>query len=320
MTQSSQEVALPAGYRLGEYTIVRQLSLGGFSVVYLALDDQDRKYAIKEYLPRNLAARGNNAEVTVPHQWDKDAFSLGLKCFFEEGRVLSTVRHPNIVYVSNFFRANQTVYMVMEYADGRSLGKEIELAQGKLDERRLRRWFAALLSGLRVVHSHRLLHLDIKPANIYLRRNGQPLLLDFGAARQTLSRKDGNFADMYTPGFAAPEQYDKEQEIGPWADIYGIGACLYVCMGGHTPQVAKDRLVQDRLVPASEAFQTFYSPELLSLVDQCLSLSISGRPQSVLALQKQLISHDYHPPGPTGHKPAAGMRLANWIKSLAGGR
>ncbi|MBX9265976.1 serine/threonine protein kinase [Chromobacterium violaceum] len=318
MTQSSKQTPLPAGYRLAEYTIVRQLSMGGFSVVYLALDDDDRKFAIKEYLPRNLAERKDDGGVTVPHDLDRDAFNLGLKCFFEEGRVLSGISHPAVVRVSNFFRANQTVYMVMEYADGRSLGRELELAGGRMEERLIRKWFAALLSGLREVHSRRLLHLDIKPANIYLRRNGVPLLLDFGASRQTLARQDKHFAAMYTPGFAAPEQYDKSQPLGPWTDIYAIGACLYVCMGGATPQPSRERCEQDLLAPASQVFRHRYSRELTSLCDRCLSLEPNLRPASVLEIQKSLQQTEYSQP----ERPPAGegSRLVGWIKGLAGGR
>ncbi|WP_293766248.1 serine/threonine-protein kinase [uncultured Aquitalea sp.] len=320
MTQSSQLTALPVGYRLAEYTIVRQLSVGGFSVVYLALDDADRKYAIKEYLPRNLACRDEEGMVTVPHDLDRDAFNLGLKCFFEEGRILAGINHGNVVHVSNFFRANQTVYMVMEYADGRSLGREIEVAGGKIEERRIRKWFAALLSGLREVHLHRLLHLDIKPANIYLRRGGHPLLLDFGAARQTLSRRDKHFASMYTPGFAAPEQYEKDQPLGPWTDIYAVGACLYVCMGGSTPQIAKERMAADKLVPAGKLFKHSYSKELLELTDQCLALSPDDRPPSVMSIQKRLIETDYSEPEPMPEPSFGATRLVGWIKGLTGGR
>lgn len=320
MTQSSQQTALPPGYRLEGYTIVRQLSVGGFSVVYLALDDEDRKVAIKEYLPRHLAERGDNGRVSVSHEMDQDAFNLGLKCFFEEGRILAEVHHPNVVHVSNFFRANQTVYMVMEYADGRSLGREVELAGGRIEERRLRRWFAALLSGLREVHTRRLLHLDIKPANIYLRRGGQPLLLDFGAARLTLTQRDKHFAAMYTPGFAAPEQYEKSPSLGPWTDIYAVGACLYVCMGGRTPQVAKERVVDDKLVPAVRAFRHDYSRELLELVDQCLALSPDERPPSLLAIQKRLMETAYSAPEPRSEPVQAAHKLVGWLKGLTGGR
>ncbi|WP_047248867.1 serine/threonine protein kinase [Chromobacterium subtsugae] len=317
MTQSSKQTALPAGYRLAEYTIVRQLSVGGFSVVYLALDDDDHKFAIKEYLPRNLADRNREGEVTVPHEMDRDAFNLGLKCFFEEGRVLSGIAHPTVVRVSNFFRANQTVYMVMEYADGRSLGRELELAGGRMEERLIRKWFAALLSGLREVHSQRLLHLDIKPANIYLRRNGVPLLLDFGAARQTLSRRDKHFAAMYTPGFAAPEQYEKDQPLGPWTDIYAIGACLYVCMGGATPPNARERLERDGLEPAGKAFRHLYSRELTELCDRCLALAPDLRPATVMEVQKRLQETEYSQPEPS---PGDGNKLVGWIRGLTGGR
>ncbi|MCD5361629.1 serine/threonine protein kinase [Chromobacterium aquaticum] len=317
MTQSNPQTALPAGSRLGEYTIVRQLSVGGFSVVYLALDDQDNKFAIKEYLPRNLALRDDDGQVTVPHELDREAFNLGLKCFFEEGRILSGISHPTVVRVINFFRANQTVYMVMEYADGRSLVRELELAGGRLEERRLRKWFAALLSGLREVHLQRLLHLDIKPANIYLRRNGAPLLLDFGAARQTLSRRDKHFASMYTPGFAAPEQYEKDAPLGPWTDIYALGACLYACMGGGTPQVSKERKESDRLQPASKAFRHLYSPELLELTDQCLALPPDERPATVAGLQKRLMAEEYGQPAPA---ELASSKWMGWLKNLTGGR
>ncbi|QEL56597.1 serine/threonine protein kinase [Chromobacterium paludis] len=318
MTQSSKQTPLPAGSRLAEYTIVRQLSVGGFSVVYLALDDEDRKFAIKEYLPRNLAERNAEGEITVPQELDRDAFNLGLKCFFEEGRVLSGISHPTVVRVCNFFRANHTVYMVMEYTDGRSLGRELELAGGRMQERQIRKWFAALLSGLREVHSQRLLHLDIKPANIYLRRNGVPLLLDFGAARQTLTRNAKHFAAMYTPGFAAPEQYEKDQPLGPWTDIYAIGACLYVCMGGDTPQAAKERAVNDKLTPAGRAFRHLYSRELIELCDRCLALAPNDRPATVLEVQKCLQQTDYSDPEPalTGE----GNRLVGWIRGLTGGR
>ncbi|MBM2885159.1 serine/threonine-protein kinase [Chromobacterium amazonense] len=318
MTQSSKQTPLPPGYRLAEYTIVRQLSVGGFSIVYLALDDDDRKFAIKEYLPRNLAARHPNGEVTVPLELDRDAFNLGLKCFFEEGRVLSAIAHPTVVRVSNFFRANHTVYMVMEYAEGRSLARELELVGGQMQERQVRKWFAALLSGLREVHSQRLLHLDIKPANIYLRRNGVPLLLDFGAARQTLSRTAKHFAAMYTPGFAAPEQYDKDQPLGPWTDIYAIGACLYVCMGGDVPPGAKARLASDTLVPAAKAFRHQYSRELTELCDRCLALRPDDRPTTVLEVQKSLQQEVYS--DPLRETAGEGNRLVGWIKGLTGGR
>ncbi|KZE32902.1 serine/threonine protein kinase [Crenobacter luteus] len=322
MTQSAPQKPLPAGYRLGDYTVVRQLSVGGFSIVYLALDDQERTFAIKEYLPHSLACRSEQFAVTVKNELDRDAFNLGLKCFFEEGRVLAGIHHPNVVRVSNFFRANHTVYMVMEYADGRPLSRELELAGGRLAERRLRRVFAHLVAGLREVHLNRLLHLDLKPANIYLRRNGAPLLLDFGAARETLMRGSRQFASMYTPGFAAPEQYQRDGALGPWTDIYAIGACLYTCMGGTPPPPANERVQHDALAPARDAFAAYYSPELTALTDRCLALSSDERPASLMQLQKLLMAEGYAAPATQRAEPAlveggdVPSRLVSWLKHI----
>lgn len=325
MTQSGLQAALPAGYRLAEYTLVRQLSVGGFSVVYLALDDQDNKFAIKEYLPLNLATRNEALQVEVANKLDQDAFNLGLRCFFEEGRVLSSIQHPNVVRVTNFFRANQTVYMVMEYEEGRTLARELDHAGGHLSERRIRKLFAQVVAGLREVHLNRLLHLDIKPANIYLRRVGAPLLLDFGAARETLLRGSRQFASMYTPGYAAPEQYDRDKELGPWTDIYAVGACMYACMNGAPPIPAGDRMENDTLIPAVEAFASTYSRELAELTDQCLSLTPDKRPPSLMTLQKRLLDHAFTPPPEaetvtSGNSPQPVSRLMGWFKKNLTGK
>ncbi|SCK16396.1 serine/threonine-protein kinase [Vogesella sp. LIG4] len=277
-TQSKSRSLAP-GSRLEGYTIVRVLSSGGFSEVYLALDGHDRKYAIKEYLPRDMVGRSDAGDVTVLNELDREVFKLGLKCFFDEARVLADIRHPNVVRVSNFFRANQTVYMVMDYADGRSLSRELELTGGSMPEARLRELFAELIAGLEEVHKQHLLHLDIKPGNIYLCRNGAPILLDFGTARLVSSRS--NAAAMITPGYAAPEQYQAKGQLGPWTDIYGLGASMYLAMGGGRLAAADERMRNDTLPPASKLLAGLYSPQLLQLVDQCLALTPSARPASL---------------------------------------
>ena len=105
-----------------------------------------------------------------------------------------------------------------------------------LSERFIRRVFSQVMNGLREVHSNRLLHLDVKPANVYLRMDGTPILLDFGAARQTLQRDISKTYPMYTPGFAAPELYKRDAALGPWTAVYSVGACIYACKSGLPPQ------------------------------------------------------------------------------------
>ena len=286
---SQANQALPAGTRVEKYRIVSTLASGGFSTVYLAHDEKDAPVVIKEYLPSTLAVRTDGALSPKVAEADLAKFRYGLKCFFEEGRALAKLTHPNVVRVLNFFRANDTVYIVMRYEKGRSLQLQIQNRVGMPDEVWVRSTFAELLNGLREVHRHKLLHLDIKPANVFLRTDGSPLLIDFGAARQTLTTEATKLAPTYTPGYAAPEQYARKAELGPWTDIYSIGATVYACLAGAAPQPAHERLKKDELVPARKRWADQYSRVLLDIIDWCLRLDHLERPQSVLALQKALL-------------------------------
>jgi serine/threonine protein kinase len=133
-----------------------------------------------------------------------------------------------------------------------------------------------------------MLHLDIKPANIFITDDNKAVMIDFGAAREVLS-KEGNFIrPMYTPGFAAPEMYRRDSSMGPWTDIYAIGACIYACMQGYPPNDAPQRLEKDRLALALSRLRGVYSDNLIEVVEWCMSLDPLSRPQSVFALQKEL--------------------------------
>ncbi|WP_018152421.1 serine/threonine protein kinase [Leeia oryzae] len=290
---------LPNGYQLQDYTIVKPLSSGGFSMVYLATDADTLPVAIKEYMPSSLVLR-TGGDIIVPENPDYlPTFRYGLKCFFEEGKALAGISHPNVVRVLNFFRANETVYMVMSYEQGRTLQKEIQLRQNEpLKESMIRLVFGQLLNGLREVHLHKILHLDIKPANIYIRQDGTPLLLDFGSARQTFTQNNPRLSPMFTPGFAPPEQYRDRDNLGPWSDIYSVGASIYACMAAHAPQAGDLRMMDDKYMPAGKLWKGIYSQDLLDIVDWCLELDFLNRPQSVLQLQKELLRNDYKVPEP----------------------
>jgi len=281
--------SLPTGYRLGEYTIDRKIGGGGFSLVYLAFDKDGQPVAIKEYLPDGMVMRAENFAVRPTSEEKEKTFRQGMKYFFDEGRTLANIRHPNVVAVTNFFRANETVYMVMRYERGKTLQRHIyDSREEPMREGFIRGVFIQLLNGLREIHSQRLLHFDIKPSNIYIRQDGSPLLIDFGAARQALLA-DQKYVPMYTPGFAAPEQYNQRDRLGPWTDIYGIGASMYACIARRPPPPANDRLVEDKFVPAKKEFAGVYSPDFLALIDSLLNLAYTDRPQSVFSVQKRLI-------------------------------
>jgi serine/threonine protein kinase len=280
---------LPEGYQLENYRIASVLSCGGFSIVYLAYDENDQPVAIKEYLPSQLALRKQGDALPSISDENLATFRYGMRCFFEEGRALARLSHPNVVRVLNFFRANETVYLVMRYERGRTLQEHIHARRGTMKERFIRQVFTQLLNGLREVHSNKLLHLDIKPANIYIRNDSTPVLIDFGAARQTLTQEGQRLSPMYTPGFAPPEQYKNRELLGPWSDCYAIGASIFACLANAAPQAADDRAVKDRYVSATKLWNGKHSRQLLETIDWCLELDHLKRPQSVFALQKVLL-------------------------------
>jgi serine/threonine protein kinase len=306
---------LPDGILLDRYRIARRISSGGFSTVYLAQDAEGQPVAIKEYMPSTLAYRPEGSlSPRIPAQ-SLRSYQMGLRSFFEEGRTLALINHPNIVRVLNFFRANDTVYMVMQYESGLSLQEHVLRNRntdrpGVLSEGFIRRVFAEVLDGLREVHSNRLLHLDIKPANIYLRMDGTPILLDFGAARQTLQRDTKGLVPMYTPGFAAPELYNRDAELGAWTDVYGVGACMYACMAARPPQESPQRLKGDHLPVLLAKLQGVYSQELIGLVERCLRLNSLERPQDISQVQRALLNV------PVQHKPTLGEVAAIQLRAL----
>ncbi|GBU15473.1 hypothetical protein AwPolaro_08510 [Polaromonas sp.] len=285
--------SLPPDTVIGGYRVVRKLSSGGFGVVYLALDAEGQQVAIKEYLPSSLASRelGQLLPQVLPEKLS--LYRLGLKSFFEEGRALAQISHGSVVSVLNFFRENETVYMVMNYLEGGTLQDFIIAARDLKKEKifresTIRSLFDEILRGLRIVHQHKMLHLDIKPANIFITDEDRAILIDFGAAREVLS-KEGNFIrPMYTPGFAAPEMYRRDSSMGPWTDIYAIGACIYASMQGYPPNDAPQRQEKDRLALALSRLRGVYSDNLIEVVEWCMSLDPLSRPQSIFALQKEL--------------------------------
>ena len=286
---------LPPGTLIGGYQVVRKVAAGGFGVVYQATDPEGQQVAIKEYLPASLTSRepGELAPQVAPEKLS--LYRLGLKSFFEEGRSLAQISHPSVVSVMNFFRENDTVYMVMNYLEGASLQDFIiiarDLKQPKVfRESTIRSLFEEILRGLRIVHQHKMLHLDIKPANIFITDDNKAVLIDFGAAREVLS-KEGNFIrPMYTPGFAAPEMYRRDSAMGPWTDIYAIGACIFACMQGFPPNEAPQRVTTDPMAQAFKRLQGIYSDNLIEVVQWCMALDPLARPQSVFALQREFNS------------------------------
>lgn len=294
MSENETVAALPIGHQLEEYVVEQCLGQGGFGITYLARDTRlGAKVAIKEYFPQSFAARKNTLIIRPappPGGAAEKNYQWGLQEFLKEAQALARFKHPNIVRVLRFLEANGTAYMVMEYEQGESLAGYLKRHGGFLEETALMKIFLPILSGLQAVHEAGLVHLDIKPDNIYLRQDGEPMLIDFGSARQL--RSDPATARVaLTPGYSAPEQYPGQGQVGPSSDLYSIGATLYRCITGRDPVDSYKRQYQfekakvDPLPPAGKFERPRYSAHIRETIDACLKLNPAERPASAAVMQ-----------------------------------
>jgi serine/threonine protein kinase len=224
--------------------------------------------------------------VSVRAGRDESQFAWGLERFVEEARALASFRHPNIVRVLRYFRENGTAYIVMEYESGDPLKRWLGRQHG-LDQHGLLQIAYPLLSGLEAVHKLQFLHRDIKPDNIYIRADGTPVLLDFGAARRVSGDQD--LTNIVSPGFAAFEQYHSKGHQGPWTDLYSLGAVLYWMTTGTKPQESAARVRDDNMPKAVDlASRAAYGEQLLQAIDWALTPNEALRPQNVAQLRAAL--------------------------------
>lgn len=320
---NDSNLSLKPGIRLENYVIRQKLGGGGFSIVYLAhMVDSEELVAIKEYMPRKLAYRSDDGQ-TIHTLDDKasEQFAHGRRLFFQEANTLAGIKHPNIINVTNFFRANDTVYMVMAYEKGINLQDYIKRHKGGLSEKFIYHVFLPLLDGLKLIHDKGLLHMDIKPGNIHLRPGGDPVLLDFGAVHEMQQSRKYQPGQVLTLGFSPVEQSMSGGYVGPWTDIYAIGATMRACIEGGAPPPAEERRMQDTMKPALEAFKKGYSPKLLAAIDWAMEVDPMYRPQSVEALLDAM-NNGSGPPrdGQSGEdKDSMLGRIANSFSWIRGG-
>ena len=287
MSEGQHKQALPLGYELNGYRVVSVLGVGGFGVTYLAEHVRlGHRVALKEYLPNEFAVR-EGTTVHAKSDADRDSFEWGLGRFLDEAKTLARFEHRNLVRVRDYFEANSTAYIVMDYEEGESLDRLLS-GHGTLSEAQLRRVLLPIVDGLRAVHGAGFLHRDIKPSNVYVRRSDEsPVLLDFGAARQALGRKSRSLTAVASAGYSPPEQYESEGEQGPWTDIYALAALCHRAITGEVPMEAPRRLIRlahgkpDPMPRLSEVNPEGYSEELLEAMDWGLRVIETQRPSSL---------------------------------------
>lgn len=287
-------LALPDGTELvGDYRIKRVLGAGGFGITYLA-DEKAlaRLVTIKEYFPADFAARrATNAsprskEVAGDYQW-------GLDRFIEEAQTLARFDHPNVVRVHRYFRANNTAYMVLHFEEGGSFKSWLRGLKRAPRQTELDNMVAPLLDALEIIHKANFLHRDIAPDNIMVRRDGSPVLIDFGSARGQIASHSRTVSALVKPGYSPYEQYaTTTSSQGPWTDIYALGATLYHAITGKRPPDAPSRMLNDEYVAAGEAALSSYRSGFLRAIDKALRLEVGERPQSIAEWRGELLAPD----------------------------
>ena len=278
--KSLTQIPLKPGDKIRDYELVKVLGMGGFSVVYAAKDKENKQVvAIKEYYSPSCMKRKKDGSLGIYPKDAEKKYKHGLKRFFDEGFTLSQMHHHNIVPVKNFFRENNTAYLVMDFQPGKDLRWFIKNTDVSPSESFLLTVFSMVLAGLKEVHNKGYLHLDIKPSNILLRASGDPLILDLGAAFE-LDEKRMPKLQTLTHGYSSPEQHER-RPLSYASDLYSIGMAMRACITHATPQSAVKRRKKDNVQPLVETHVDRYRRQFLLTIDAACNMNPDRRPQTI---------------------------------------
>ena len=284
----------------GQYRIKTFLNDGGFGITYLATDSLDRPIVIKECFPRAICRRSGQ-EVGTRALSHREEFRSIVKAFEEEARNLSKFEHPNIIKVHQVFDENQTAYMAMDYVDGQELITAIE--QKKLTPDTIISIALKLLDALGEIHASGMLHRDISPDNILLDQGNNPILIDFGAAKQEATQHGPKMTSIRVTkeGYSPQEFYVSGAQQFPSSDLYALAATLYHAITGTVPPESQARLLalaQERPDPyqALSGHHNAYPSGLLKAIDGAMSIAPKDRLNSaqdwLILIDKPQNSHD----------------------------
>jgi serine/threonine protein kinase len=272
----------------GQYTITRYLNSGGFGITYLAKDSLDRDVVIKECFPSAFSRRSKTVVAARSRAHTAELRSV-VQLFVKEARSLSKIVHPNIVAVHQVFEDNGTAYMALDYVDGLDLQQIID-GQGSMPTPAETVTITEkLLHAIGFIHSNDMLHRDISPDNVLISKTGEPVLIDFGAAREQASTSNRAMSALRVvkDGYSPQEFYIAGSEQGPWSDLYALGATFYHMISGEAPVNGQARLAalaEDRPDPYVKLDGRFegYPPGFLAAIDKALSTLPKQRVQSAV--------------------------------------
>lgn len=313
----SYPLALAPGTILyGRYILGRVLGQGGFGITYLAQDYQSKQFvAIKEFFPDSMATR-TNGSVVQPYTGERgDHFSYGKRTFLNEAQTMSRFNgNPHIASIQLYFEENGTAYFVMEYVDGISFRQYLKTCGGQIFWEDATAILIPVLDALEVVHEQGIIHRDVTPDNIYVKKDGSVKLLDFGAARHSLGNVSKSLDVVLKHGFAPREQYARRGKQGPYTDIYTVCATLYYAITGRKPPDAIERTDGDKLIPPSQLGVAISAAQ-----EKVLLMGLAVRPedryQSVAQLRDALNAAQQKKTA-VSQEPTSGKRRWNWKENI----
>ncbi len=279
----------------GVYRIDSYLSSGGFGNTYVATNIEfEERVAIKEFFMRGITQRDENqSTVSVSNAENQNSFLEQKEKFKKEARRIRQLKNEHIVAVHDLFEENGTAYYVMDFVDGDNLAELLKRLNCPLSEGVVYKLLPQILNVLKSVHDAGIWHLDLKPANIMVEKNGRVKLIDFGASKQLNTQKGGattSTAISYTNGYAPREQMEQNYDkFGPWTDIYALGATIYNLLTNNRPPLPTD--IDDDM--SSDKHLSLPFPEGISantkeLILWMMQTNRRLRPQSVSELQAKM--------------------------------
>jgi hypothetical protein len=284
-------LSLPVGAPLRGWFVRAVLGQGGFGIVYRADDGAGGPaVAIKEYLPAQLAARREDGSLGAVTPAGAETYAAGLRAFVEEARLLVRVRHPALVEVLDAWEEQGTAYMAMPLYEGPTLERVIACHPDGLDEPALRAIAEPLLDALAALHACGTIHRDVAPDNVILRPESGAVLLDLGAARREIGDRVRATTVMLKAGYAPIEQYahDPDCPVGPWSDVYALGATLHHAACGEAPPPSPMRVMRDSRVALAQRCPDRIGPQFGAAIDAAMALRPKDRPATAADLRERL--------------------------------
>ena len=288
-TETQYSDNLKAGTTLqdGQITIEKFINHGGFGITYLASDKKRGRVVLKECYPNAICHRRTNASVSVRSLNNAPHFEKSVKVFINEAINLAKLKHPNIVHVHQAFEENNTAYIVIDYVDGLDLQQIIEGSPEKLRPEFIIPMLTKLLDAIRAVHDLGMLHRDISPDNILITKAGEPVLIDFGAAREDIAKQSRVLStlNVVKDGYSPQEFYISGSQQNHSSDLYSLAASFYHCISGEMPPNSPVRLAalaENKTNPYKPLEGRFdgYPPNFLAAIDKALNVLPNDRLQS----------------------------------------